>query len=498
MGSPRRVGILSQFWYDRGGTEVLARELAAGFVRAGDEVELLFLDVANRSSVDRPGMPGTVVPIVVWQQALDALTRWGADELVVLLDLRSGLIDGVGAYDGSFRTTLLVNVNNADLDAVRTDPGLATLCRQFVRRYDRVGVFFESSPAAHLLRAWDVPFGLARIGIPPMGPVHPRAFRQRHGIGPTEQVLLCVGLIAPLKYQVEMLRQLPEVPGRRLVFVGDIYTGTPDYGLAFGDAILARRDCLWLDGLPRDAVLEAMAASDLLLFPSQSEGAGLVLIEAMSVGLPWMCTPAVDLAHELEGGVVIALDAMPAAIDSLLADPARGRALGEAGRSAQAARWTLDGTVATLRDWFTRSEESEPVDAALAIRCEEPWPLLLHGDELFHTAGARADAAGCEWFVVADGAAPLRSAQMPSLELTLTADHDAVILFRNPEPVVPTEAAVMAWMAGGASVFAVRAAWWRSQPVSPVADAQPRGIWEATAIARLTASARCYLGSVAS
>ncbi len=471
--------------------------MAAGFVRAGDAVELLFLDVANRSSVDRPGMPGTVVPLVVWQQALDALAKWGADELVVLLDLRSGLIDGVGAYPGPFKTTLLVNVNNADLDAVRSDAALAALCRQLVLRYDRVGVFFESSPAAGLLRAWGIPCELVRIGIPPLPPIAPHAFRTRHGLAPTESVLLCVGLIAPLKFQVEMLRMLPEVPGRRLVFIGDIYTGTPEYGLAFSDEILARRDCLWLDGLPRHEVLEAMAGSDLLLFPSQSEGAGLVLLEAMSVGLPWVCTPAVDLASELDGGVLTTLEAIPATVDALLAAPDRRRALGEAGRWSQRARWTLDGTVATLRDWFARSEESVQEFGAKALRCEDAWPAVLNGDELFSAAAARAEAAGCEWFVVADGAAPLRGAQMTWLETLLTADHDAVILFRDPEPTVPTDTSVVAWMAGGAAVFAVRAAWWRRQPVSPAAGARPRGIWEATAIARLTATARCYLGSVA-
>ena len=497
MNGPRRVAILSQFWSDRGGTEVLARQLADGLVRAGDAVELLFLDVANRSTVDRPGMPGTVVPLVVWQQALDALSRWGADELVVLLDLRSGLIDGVGAYSGPFRTTLLVNVNKADLDAVCIDTGLTALCRRLVQRYDRVGVFFESSPAARLLREWDVPFRLARIGIPPVAPVRPQAFRQRHGLAPTDSVLLCVGLIAPLKFQVEMLRLLPEVPGRRLVFIGDIYTGTPDYGLAFGDAILARRDCLWLDGLPRHDVLEAMSGSDLLLFPSQSEGAGLVLLEAMAVGLPWVCTPAVDLAPELDGGVLTTLEAMPATIDALLAAPDRRRALGLAGQSAQRARWTLDGTVATLREWFAQLEDSERAAGPIALRCEDAWPAVLNGDDLFTAAAARAEAAGCQWFVIADGASPLRAAQVMRLEAYLTADHDAVILFRDPQPSMPTDTNVMAWLASGAAVFAIRTAWWRTTPVESVVGAQPRRMWEASVIARLTAAARCYLGSVA-
>jgi glycosyltransferase involved in cell wall biosynthesis len=491
-----KVGIVSQYWYDRGGTEVLARNLAAALVRLGFETELLYLDVADRSAVSRPGMPGTVLPAREWSAALRALDEWGAQEVVCLLDLRNRLTEPISRAPSRARRTIYVNINNAEGATLRAAPPLASQLRETIRRFDRVAVFFEGSVAAQVLREWGVPYHVAGTGIPPVAAPVAGGFRARHGLGAGEVVLLCVGLIAPLKFQVEMLQWLPPREGQRLVFIGDVYTGTADYARAFGDALRPRSDCLWLDGIPRDDVLSAMAASDYLLFPSQSEGAPLVLLEAMAMGLVWITTPAIDFARELEGGVIIPLQGFQAAVDALRSAPAYCEGLVHAGRAAQATRWNLDATASTFAAWFTADGEaggSAVRSSAAPVVLDAPWGTVVDGDVL----GATATTPGSgEWLVLADGRAPLTPHALAHLPTVMTTEHDAVILFRAAEPVSPDDASIRAWMGSGVGVFAIRRSWWQQHRAQAPVGRQPTAMWQGAMVAWLTASARCHLGSI--
>jgi glycosyltransferase involved in cell wall biosynthesis len=80
------------------------------------------------------------------------------------------------------------------------------------------------------------------------------------------------------------------------------------------------------------------AAADLYVLPSRSEGAGIVLLEALSAGLPIVATRCGSLAEHIVDDSVGQLvrnsdgDALAGAIRSLLSDPERRRRLGEAAR----------------------------------------------------------------------------------------------------------------------------------------------------------------------
>ena len=88
------------------------------------------------------------------------------------------------------------------------------------------------------------------------------------------------------------------------------------------------------------AVVAAMQSADALLFPSRSEGFGLVAAEAMACGLPVIAgrsTSLVDVVADGETGVLCQPDdvaAFVAAVRSLAADTTRYRVLAKA-----APRW---------------------------------------------------------------------------------------------------------------------------------------------------------------
>jgi glycosyltransferase involved in cell wall biosynthesis len=108
----------------------------------------------------------------------------------------------------------------------------------------------------------------------------------------------------------------------------------------------AVRQHRWLPSLPHADVLAEMARQDVLVFPSLFEGFGLVILEAMSRGLPVIATPHTagpDLITDGVEGFIIPIRS-PAAIteklELLLRDPARLAAMKAAAhKKAEALTW---------------------------------------------------------------------------------------------------------------------------------------------------------------
>jgi glycosyltransferase involved in cell wall biosynthesis len=107
-----------------------------------------------------------------------------------------------------------------------------------------------------------------------------------------------------------------------------------------------------------DEVLGWMSRSDVLLHPALEESFGLVLAEAMAVGLPVVAGQGVAAVPWVTGGAARLVDVQdPAAIAdaaaSLLADPRSAEALAEQARTEALARFTpdrlLDGYEALYR-----------------------------------------------------------------------------------------------------------------------------------------------------
>jgi glycosyltransferase involved in cell wall biosynthesis len=90
-----------------------------------------------------------------------------------------------------------------------------------------------------------------------------------------------------------------------------------------------------------------LAAFDIFVLPSNREGIGSILLDAMDRGLPVIASRVggvPDIVHDDHNGILIEprrVDQLRAAIVALGADPARRRALGERGREL-ARRFTAD------------------------------------------------------------------------------------------------------------------------------------------------------------
>lgn len=166
--------------------------------------------------------------------------------------------------------------------------------------------------------------------------------------------LLFVGRLRYYKGLDWLIRALPQVPGRLVV------CGTGNMGsewqalareLAVGDRVA------WLGEVP-DADLPALYhLADLFVLPAShpSEAFGLVQVEAMAARLPVVCTElgtgtSYVNQHGITGLVVPPqdADALAAAINALLADPARRVAMGDTARERVAAEFASDVMVARV------------------------------------------------------------------------------------------------------------------------------------------------------
>ena len=160
--------------------------------------------------------------------------------------------------------------------------------------------------------------------------------RRELGLAPDVPVLLDVSRLVPGKGQADLVPLLRQVrrthPDAVLVLVGDgeLRGDLEERARASGVA-----DAVVLAGARSD-VPEVMVAADVFVFPSYSEGFGMVALEAMAAALPVVAYDLPPFHEFMQPGVSADLvpvgdvDALTAAVVRVLSEPARAAAVGRA------------------------------------------------------------------------------------------------------------------------------------------------------------------------
>lgn len=133
-------------------------------------------------------------------------------------------------------------------------------------------------------------------------------YRQKNGIGEQQHLLLQVGSDFSRKgvdRSIEALASLPQsIRLNTLLFI--VGQDKPRKFEALADKLGVRENVRFFSG--RNDVAELMAAADLLLHPAYQEAAGIVLLEAITAGLPVVTTAVCGYAHyiaDANGGAVL-------------------------------------------------------------------------------------------------------------------------------------------------------------------------------------------------
>ena len=184
-----------------------------------------------------------------------------------------------------------------------------------------------------------------------------------------------VGRLAAEK-QVEDLHVLQDIPGVRLVIVGD--------GPARARLEAALPRALFLGHLDGDDLAEAMASFDVFVHPGESETFGQTLQEAHASGVPIVATgrggPRDLVRMGIDGWLYRPGDLgdLRMRVADLAGDMRKRRAFGEAGRDAVAGR-TWDAVCAQLLDHYDEAATLHGVDGTLrSPRTRRPEPVAVH------------------------------------------------------------------------------------------------------------------------
>ena len=168
-----------------------------------------------------------------------------------------------------------------------------------------------------------------------------------------------VGRLAPEKCVDDLLHAVARVPGAALTIVGD-GPRRPDLA-ALARALGLEERLEWRGYVPWGPALFAiLRRCSALVLPSATEGLGLVIVEAMSQGVPVVGTRVGGIPELVEDGVsgflvdVHRPDQLAAALARLQADPALRLRMAEAAlRTAR--RNTLERQTAPLLERITRA-----------------------------------------------------------------------------------------------------------------------------------------------
>jgi glycosyltransferase involved in cell wall biosynthesis len=179
----------------------------------------------------------------------------------------------------------------------------------------------------------------------------------------SKPVIGCVGRLCESKGQADLLRAMPRIletfPDATIWLIGkDQHTGGQyelrlkrlAESLSVGEHVV-----FWGH---RDDVLELMGRMGVLVLPSYDEGFPIVLLEAMSLGVPVVATRVAgipELVDDGEMGYLIApgdLAALAERIVRLLADPDSRFRLGERGRQHVSEHFTREAMLDKVRSIY--------------------------------------------------------------------------------------------------------------------------------------------------
>lgn len=175
---------------------------------------------------------------------------------------------------------------------------------------------------------------------------------------PQEPTLLTVARHDPVKGVDVLLEAFARVPPpARLVLIGD---GSQTAELHRLCHELGLDDRVEFRPLPWDAVRAAdlMWAFDALVLPSRLEGFPVTIVEAMLAGRPVIATRVGSVDEAVEPGVTGWIvppedpEALAAAIQELLADPAAAEQMGARAREIAEVRFTIEATIEAYVDLY--------------------------------------------------------------------------------------------------------------------------------------------------
>jgi len=180
---------------------------------------------------------------------------------------------------------------------------------------------------------------------------------------PDDPIVICVGRLSAEKGLDLIGPMLDALPGVRGAFIGD-----GPHRTALERSTSGRR-VHFTGYMAGEELAAAVASADILVFPSQTDTLGLVLLEAMAAGTPVVSANsggAPDVVRDGFNGLLFPPGDAAAAASAVrrLLDDGVGRELIRVAGRREAERWTWAAATEDLRGWYRRAIELEALAKA--------------------------------------------------------------------------------------------------------------------------------------
>ncbi|HMX91963.1 MAG TPA: glycosyltransferase, partial [Nitrospira sp.] len=354
------------FWPSVGGVEKVAESLAVGLQSRGHAVEVATYALTERSAQSHRG-----IPIIDLTFPADFETTSPYSMLEVKRLIESGhygccILLGAPLHlmfyaalaipkDRPVRFILQPTINKEIAESLQESEQGRTMLSQLGQRVNAVVTFGGNGYDEQFFQERRIPTCVIPNGTPALAPKND--FRQRYGIAQDTFLVIHLANLYKVKNHPGLLDALDHLPnGVQLVLIGND-THETEYVETVKARLKTRPDVRLLAGLEPADVASALAAADLVVLASHAEVSPLCLLEAMSVGRPWLATPDCGTAAEHAGGLVLPLSQFASTVGLLKKHPELCAELGRLGRE----HWAQSHDWATVLTAWEDLIEGRPV-----------------------------------------------------------------------------------------------------------------------------------------
>lgn len=336
--SPKILIACDFFWPSVGGVEIYVEDLGQQLIQAGYSVEIACHTNPQRTSNFYKGMRihdfecngGVHVGGIQGEGSayVSLLVCGGFDAVIILSQPDNWVSYALMLLPEDHPRTIFLPSISADLITGWDQASITSGVIEVLRAADiRVAVTESGYDKQFMETA-----GLSTIFIPHATEqdASPTDFHEAHALSRELPLLVMVANFWPVKNHLRLIQTLQHQQGAwQLAIIGNPAPPHQEYYQEVLAQASKDHRVHIVGGLPRDQAASAIRDADILLVPSLGESAGpLVVLQAMSYGVPWLATPECNAVHNEAGGVIAPLADFPNVITMMIADSATRKKLG--------------------------------------------------------------------------------------------------------------------------------------------------------------------------
>jgi glycosyltransferase involved in cell wall biosynthesis len=288
-----KLGFVSDFYYPSiGGTQMLCQNIAEWFQNQGNEIEII-------TSIDpiRKGMNYKVYEIARWDFEENPLfLEENYDAIFVFADLFSPSILSLQTEQVK-KSILILNLDENVYRWIH-EGRIQDLQERIaaVKKYSSVISFCQGAPINKFLEENDINYHFIPNFSRDILNSEKSDKITKEALGITKKIIFNHGLIESRKNQLELMRAFLNsklVEEYQLVLLGSPRGNIDNqYFKECKKLADSSHSITMIKGTNNQVIINSLLRmSDIYVLPSTAEGLPLVLIEAMSAGLPWVSTP---------------------------------------------------------------------------------------------------------------------------------------------------------------------------------------------------------------